>query len=72
MGAMFSAIPYFILKRQVPFWRLVAMFVVSQLVLTMLIPSSGNPGDDWPQAIVGPVLLAYLAGRFWLTRPPQP
>ncbi|HQS22785.1 MAG TPA: hypothetical protein PK670_17125, partial [Acidovorax defluvii] len=48
--------------------KLVAVFIVFQVILQMVLPMTGDPAKDYIQNLIGPLLLTYLAGRFAFSR----
>lgn len=50
------------------FPKLVAVFVASQILLSIFLTTTGDPGKDWASQVVGPMVFAYLAGKFLFTK----
>ena len=65
LGAMLCALPYFALKRLVPFWRLVAVFAVAHLALI----ATGLADSTSVVAVLLPLAAAWITGK--LTPPPR-
>lgn len=70
MGCIACAPLYFALPkpRTRLFPKLVASFVASQVLLSVVFTTTGDPSKDWASQLVGPMVLAYLAGKFFFTR----
>lgn len=69
MGAMFGAIPYFVLKRQTPFLHLVV--AIATLRTGLLASGVASEGDLW--SFLVPIVGAGAWGRFAMkiNRPPR-
>ena len=65
LGTMLCAIPYFALKRLVPFWRLVAVFAVAHLALI----ATGLADGTNAATVLLPLAAAWITGKF--TPPPR-
>lgn len=49
--------------------KLISVFVAAQIALSVVVPATGDPAKDWFQMIVGPMILAYLAGKLLFKHP---
>ena len=70
MGCILCTPLYFTLPkpRTRLFPKLVAVFVAGQILLSLIFNTTGDPSTDWASQTVGPMVLAYLAGKFVFTR----
>lgn len=71
VGALACAPLYFGLPkpRNGLYPKLIAVFVASQVFWSLVMPTTGDSAKDWFQMLIGPMILAYVAGRFIFTKP---